>query len=174
MNIPFPSETHDVESLRMMLNSLPIGVDIIELGIGGCKYLGVYDNIDYNSLILTDTDKSKVEHAVGRGLKANYIDYRKLPFDDNSFDVVLSVNEPAIYMRLATHISEVDRILRPHGIFGIIFPTVYHLDTEKKRIGTNLIPIVRLLKKNGFKIITETIVEAGVRECHILSRRVSN
>ena len=174
MKVALAGDTHDHNSFRMMMNCLPLGMDILELGVGNCVYLSVYDNKNVKSLTLTDGHELNVKHALAGGLKVNYIDYKDMPFEDNSFDVVLTVNEPLIYLSVKEHIKEIKRILRPQGFFGIIFPTEYHMDTETKKIGRNLTPVVKLLEKNGFKILREGVIKARVDECHILSRRVSN
>ena len=97
------------------------GVYALEVGSGrggGCEFLLKYDP---ESVIGIDFSKNATEFC-----KKNYRDIRlkfitgnaeNLPFDDNSFDLIINVESSHCYGSRADFFKEVARTLKPSGFF---------------------------------------------------------
>ena len=107
---------------------LPIGVDILEIGCGrGIALPVLSERLMPTSLVGLDIDPTLVALAEQRvaasGIEARVIegDARRMPFDKESFDVVIDFGT-CYHLSGGTHgarnaLREVDRVLRPGGWF---------------------------------------------------------
>lgn len=105
------------------LMKTPDYINILEIG---CS-MGHFSNYCYNmkkSIIFTDISESNIKLA-----KKNYpnlsfcvADAEKLPFKDNSFDVVVSIELIEHLFNQRSHLFEVNRILKTNGIYIIKTP----------------------------------------------------
>ena len=100
------------------------GKDIIEVGSGrggGLAYL--MDNFSPKSAVGVDLNPIAVnfcnEHYKTPGLSFAQANAEKLPFEDNSQDIVLNVESSHRYASMANFLSEVKRVLKPGGLFLI-------------------------------------------------------
>lgn len=79
---------------------------------------------------------------------------QKLPFDDNSMDVVINVESSHRYESMKSFLSEVKRVLKPGGSFLI---TDFRYDTDLKEF-------IEDLENSGLKKIKEAIISPFVVE----------
>ncbi len=149
--------------VKQWLASLPEDLKILDAGCG--EGLLVED--------LQEQGRSAI------GLDLNYSSQfvrqgsvKKMPFDDNSFDVVLllDVLEHLPWTEQTTVLREIQRVLKPEGFLGISLPNLAHLssrlrfllrgyfirtDDEANHIGERPInEFIWLLKTEQFKQIS--------------------
>jgi len=99
------------------------GKDILEVGSGrggGASYVARY--LSPSKLIGVDYSKNAVVLANSFHQFSNLQfvegDAEKLPFDDNTFDVVYNVESSHCYGDMKMFVSEVFRVLKPGGVFA--------------------------------------------------------
>ena len=99
------------------------GKDVLEVGSGrggGCSYVARYLNpksikgIDFSSNAINLCNK---KYSIPN-LSFCQGDAEAMPFDDESFDVVLNVESSHCYGSMKKFVSEVVRVLKPGGIFS--------------------------------------------------------
>lgn len=102
--------------------SIPEGARILELGCGTATYWIERIEIDKCSLILSDLSEGMLETAKNnlsnyKNIEYKIIDIQDIPYEDNSFDVVIAnmmlYHVPDINKALA----EVKRVLKNDGVF---------------------------------------------------------
>jgi len=122
----------DDEKDRMFINlydyvasQIPISeLSVLEVGSGrggGASFVARYHNpksivgLDFSN---TATSLSAKLHKNVKNLSFKNGDAEKLPFLDNSFDVILNVESSHCYGNMKKFISEVYRVLKPNGKFS--------------------------------------------------------
>ncbi|TMD66298.1 MAG: class I SAM-dependent methyltransferase [Chloroflexi bacterium] len=98
------------------------GLDVLEVGCGrggGASYIMRY--LQPNFMIGVDISEKAVAfcnryHAV-EGLSFCEGDAESLPFDENTFDVIVNVESSLCYGSMERFLREVFRVLRPNGYF---------------------------------------------------------
>ena len=122
----------DDEKDRMFINlydfvasQIPISeLSVLEIGSGrggGASFLARYHNpksivgLDFST---TATSLSTKLHKNVKNLSFKNGDAEKLPFPDNSFNVILNVESSHCYGDMKKFIAEVYRVLRPNGKFS--------------------------------------------------------
>jgi ubiquinone/menaquinone biosynthesis C-methylase UbiE len=93
-------------------------IDVLDLGCGWGNNLKFLDEKGFSSKGV-DISKTAVQHCVKSGYKAFECDFNKLPFDNNSFDVVIdrqSLQHNEIEDIHLT-ISEIYRVMKEKGTF---------------------------------------------------------
>ncbi len=171
---PIPGLEVDQEANRtciQLYDQLISGNDIsdghiLEVGSGRGGGLS-YVTRRYNPKMATglDLDKSAVSfcnkkhgHESLRFVQGNA---QKLPFEDNSIDVVINVESSHRYDKMEEFLSEVKRILKPGGSFFITdFRFGHHIDRFKQEIENSG------LNKLSEKIITPFVAEALRKDDH--------
>lgn len=97
------------------------GKRVVEVGSGrggGASYIARYHHpssmvgMDFSSRAI---ELSKRLHCDVSGLSFQQGDAEQMPFDSNSFDVVLNVESSHCYGNMAAFVSEVVRVLKPGG-----------------------------------------------------------
>jgi SAM-dependent methyltransferase len=99
------------------------GTDIVEVGSGrggGCSYLARYRHprsvvgLDLSARAVALSRRTRLDRGLTfvRGLAED------LPFDDESFDVVVNVESSHCYDSMPAFLAEVHRVLRPGGLLG--------------------------------------------------------
>lgn len=116
-------EDEDYTIFNESLMRTPNYINILEIGCG----MGHFSNYCYNmkkSVISTDISELNTELA-----KKNYpnlsfcvADAEKLPFKDNSFDIVVSIELIEHLFNQRSHLFEVNRILKNNGVYIIKTP----------------------------------------------------
>ncbi len=99
-----------------------IGKDILEIGCGrggGLSYIN--HNLFPKNVTGVDLNKKAIQFCNNFYTEANasYLqaNAQKLPFDDNSFDVILNIESSHRYPKEELFFKEVHRVLKPGGYF---------------------------------------------------------
>ena len=87
---------------------------ILDLGCGNKPY---YHNNVNGKLVCFDIKKTKINDVIG--------DASSLPFKNNAFDVILSINSFYYFNNPFISVKEVSRILKKNGKFILIMPFIY-------------------------------------------------
>lgn len=130
---------------------------ILEVG-SGKGHLSNYIHTKGRSIVSLDIDGLKLVKVKQTYPNLNLIrgDAQNLPFSDNSFDILISVENIEHLPDVNQHISEVKRVLKPTGIFLIKTPNKI-LDTPYWLIIKRL--SYKELRKPGNHISTQTYWE---------------
>lgn len=139
---------------------------ILELGHGNCKHLpeilSKAENTSYYGLEISELmHKQAAENnsADTKGNKASFhlYDGNKIPFEDNTFHKILTVNTIYFWEDSEAFIKEIHRVLKPEGRFAIGFAdkdfmeslpfTAYGFDLYSKEM------IYSLAELAGFHVI---------------------
>lgn len=105
-----------------------VNKSLLEIGCGTTGYGAAHLSRFASSIIAVDTQKEAVAYCQtkygGDGLTFLLADGTKLPFKDNSFDMVISfqVIEHIEPINVLNYLSEIRRVLREEGIFGVTTP----------------------------------------------------
>ena len=177
MGIDNPKRWEDVtwklglEQWKDVFDRLAPGSKILECGCGSATVSRYMAEHGYEATVI-DYAESSIELAkLGfnrKDIKASYIlgDINKLPFKDDSFDVVFSGGVLDFFENYEIPISEMIRVLRPGGVFAAnIFPRNFGIQTVAdwqrtlahsirallKRDFNNVFKSVRLVPKNNIK-----------------------
>ena len=122
----------DDEKNRMFINlydyvasQIPLnGLSVLEVGSGrggGASFVARYHNP--KSIVGMDFSKTAISlstklHKNIKNLSFKNGDAEKIPFPDNSFDVILNVESSHCYGNMTKFIAEIYRVLRPNGKFS--------------------------------------------------------
>jgi ubiquinone/menaquinone biosynthesis C-methylase UbiE len=151
--------------------------DFLEIGSGTGEVSKYIAKNYIGSVIATDIDPEQI--AIARRGCANIanltfqeIDAVDLPFDNESFDVVLSFGVLHHVDKWKTALEEVKRVLRPGGYFiyaEVIYPkTITDMDKSSKHgFGLTSVDVDKVnsfFKKNGFVIVHSLMEKTLV--CH--------
>lgn len=117
------AERYSVQLYHHVASAVDLtGKDVLEVGSGrggGAAYIQRYlkprsmTGIDFSA---NTVNFCQATHSV-EGLKFMVGDAESLPFDDQSFDVVINVESSHTYGSMETFLGEVARVLRPKGYF---------------------------------------------------------
>ncbi len=88
----------------------------ILLASAGCEVTGV----DFSADMLAQARENARVHGVEGGVTFEQADVHCLPFDDASFDLVLTRNVTWVLDRVEDVYAQALRVLRPHGVFANI------------------------------------------------------
>jgi ubiquinone/menaquinone biosynthesis C-methylase UbiE len=176
----FIDEDEEKYRLRIQLyhyvaNSVKIeGKNILEVGCGrggGSAY--ITQQFKPRSFIGVDFSKKAIDfcqkHHCFAGLSFQHGDAESLPFEDNSFDVLINVESSYCYGHMDRFLAEVGRVLTPGGYFayadfrGMEDMEALHNDLsnsrlhmlEKKDITPNVIKAMELDHDNKIRSIHE-------------------
>lgn len=128
-NIDNPKRWEDLswklglEEWKNIFDKLAPGIDLLECGCGSATLSRYMARYSYNPTVL-DYSKSSIQLAKlyfeQSKLNANYVigDIKKLPFEDNSFDIVFSGGVLEYFDDYEIPISEMIRVLKPSGVFA--------------------------------------------------------
>lgn len=122
--------------------------DILDFGCGNKPYKDNFKR--YEKYVGVDVYDSEGVDIV--------IDNKKIPLEDNSFDVVLAT-QVFEHTDSLSYMSELYRVLKPGGVLIFTVPFLYHVheDYDYRRFTTQ--GVEALMKKNGF--IIEKIKKHG-------------
>lgn len=138
---------------------------ILELGHGNCRHLQEilekavqtsYYGLEISELM--QKQASEINSAATQSNRASFhlYDGQKIPFSDNVFNKILTVNTIYFWENPESFIKEIHRVLKPGGLFAISFAdkdfmeslpfTAYGFDLYSKEMVYNLAEVA------GFKI----------------------
>ena len=122
---PTGAISHDVKAL--FERHVGRGDRCLDVGCGDGRTAGLWLNQHTAGYIGVDISSQAVERAQAAGLDARCIeDAAKLPFEDNSFDVVVSLEVLEHLFNPEVVTREIARVLRPGGVFVATVPNVTH------------------------------------------------
>lgn len=148
------------------------GEHILEIGMGNGAFVSRITNVapgirytgcDYSDEMVESATKLNAE-LVGKGL-VNFVKgaLADLPFEDNSFDKVLTVNTLYFWDDYSKCLDELKRVLKPDGLLILsIRPKVNMLQHAFIEHGFRLFDadeVIRLLEDSGFKDVERTSVQ---------------
>ncbi len=120
-------DNFDEERLDLIVQRVGAGEHVLEVDCGP-GVLAAKLQARGATVVGTDMSPVAVERARGRGIPAQCVDldHETLPFDDNTFDTVVSNN--AIEHRIFPErsLDECVRVLRPGGKFLLCLPNIGH------------------------------------------------
>ncbi|WP_196889428.1 class I SAM-dependent methyltransferase [Aureivirga sp. CE67] len=139
---------------------------ILEIGHGNCSHLTeiIKDkNVHYSGLEISETMKKEAERINEKFIKLNQAQFliydgNKIPFEDQKFDQIFTVNTIYFWENHELFLNEIYRVLKPNGKFILTFVNEdfmkdldfvddnFQLFNEEKA--------KTLLEKSGFKIIS--------------------
>ena len=128
-NIHSPNRWEDIvwklafEHWKSVFDTLAPGFDMLECGCGSANISRYMAINGYKPTVLdyTDSGLKLAQNGFRRlNLEANYVlgDINKLPFEDNSFDVVFSGGVLDFFENYEIPMSEMIRVLKPKGVFA--------------------------------------------------------
>ena len=151
--------------------------DFLEIGCGTGEVSKYVAKNYVGNIIATDVDPEQIVIArKNTGTISNLtfkeVDAIDLPFDDESFDVVISFGVLHHVDKWKTALSEITRVLKPNGYFifaEVIYPeTVTNMDKSSNHsfglASVNVDEVNFFLKKNGFAVIHSLLEKTLV--CH--------
>jgi len=136
------------------------GKDVLEIGCGrggGVSYINRY--LSPESVTGVDLNKKAINFCnkeySGERVKFLQADAQKLHFQDNTFDVIISVESAHRYSQIELFVNEVFRVLKPGGFF--LFAD-FGDNMEIKKLHTQFVQSnLHLIK---FENITKNVIEA--------------
>lgn len=180
-NISMTKET--IKSLLLMDNE-----KVLELGHGNAGHLSYLldfaDNINYTGLEISETMKSEAEIINQKYLsqaKFQLYDGKKIPFESEIFDKILTVNTIYFWENPVDFLNEIYRILKEHGSFVLTFAKKDFMKTlpfttnfklynyEDIELLISQTNFKRMIKSDKGELITSKTGESVKREYQVLT-----
>ena len=155
-----------IEALNIQSNNR-----ILEIGHGNCAHfieiLEKEHHISYTGLEVSETMKMEAEQINKEYLKSKKAEFHlydgeKIPFTENYFDKIFTVNTLYFWKNPSSFLSEIYRVLKPNGLFVLTFAIkefmeglpfvnerfeLYNEDSIKELIGSTEFEIDEIFKK---------------------------
>ncbi len=135
--------------------------NVLELGHGNAGHLSYLldfaENIQYTGLEISETMKSEAENINSKYLsQANFqlYDGNKIPFDNESFDKVMTVNTIYFWENPVEFFNEIYRVLKKDGNFVLTF--------AKKDFMKNL-PFTADFKLYNYEDVEELVAQTNFK-----------
>ncbi len=115
---------------------------ILEIGFGTGKLLkqiadnldkGIIEGVDFSETMTSMAKKKNKKHINNGKVKIHMGSFDELPFDDNSFDKIFSVNTIYFWDNPKATISKISRLLKPGGKIVLGF----HAKNEMEKMPLN-------------------------------------
>ena len=149
------------------------GDQVMELGMCNGFFINVlidtaehlrYTGVDYSEDMIQEASKVNDDLIKSGQVKFIHASIDSLPFADNSFDKVISINTIYFWPELKKNLLELKRVLKPNGQLLLAYRSKEYLDqTDIADHGFNKYhpdEIIELLEHSGFnKVITQVIKE---------------
>lgn len=145
-------------AVTFVKNNFPTKYKILDVGCGGGEFLVQLKKEGFSSLSATDMDQYFNPEEDGMEFKKVNFCYEKLPWEDNSFDLITAweVFEHLENPHFIFH--EITRVLKPGGTLIISMPNVFHIISRLVFLKTGDFP--RWNKKNNhITVYTKSIFE---------------
>lgn len=126
-----------IRTLDRVMRDLPVGAKVIDLGCGSASISSLMrSRFSKLNFLGADCDVDLLSVAESKGLKTICVDFdQRLPFDDETFDVVMMIDTIEHVKSRQSALDEVMRILKETG-YLIIFTPPY--DTIAWNIGEKM------------------------------------
>jgi methionine biosynthesis protein MetW len=122
-----PCRTGPGRLLRQLLSAYAVGRRCLDLGCGDGGTVGTWATRHSCSYVGVDVSVTAVSLARARGLNATLIeDAASLPFDEDSFDVVVASEVFEHLFDPLAAVVEARRVLRRDGVLLVTVPNVAH------------------------------------------------
>ncbi len=152
---------HAIESLNLGKNDV-----VLELGHGNCGHLSFlteqaenlkYFGLEISELMRQEAIKSNQNYIENNSAEFELYNGIEIPFDNESFDKVFTVNTLYFWQKTDLLLQEIKRVLKPNGIFALTFADKSFMEELPfTPFGFNLYSLKdaeKLLQKNDFTII---------------------
>lgn len=147
-------------------SKLPKKGNVLEIGAGksalplALKEKGL-------SVTVTDISESAVLYQAKQGLEAVQVKDCKLPFENNSFDVVISASAIEHFENDVEMVNEVHRVLKPNGLFILALPASTETITNRYA-GSNHPPEKVYSEKEYKKVFLKNFTEED-RQMYVIT-----
>lgn len=117
-------------ALLSFLDNLSNGNRILDLGSGTGYYLNLMQKRGY-SCVGVDLSQDMVRQSMTAypDIPVNIADARKLPFSDNSFDALISIETLRYFSNRDQFLNEIFRVIKPGGIVFITAAPLFSTNT---------------------------------------------
>lgn len=152
---------HAIESLNLDKDDV-----VLELGHGNCGHLSFlmkqaenlkYFGLEISELMQQEAIKSNQNYIENNSAEFELYNGTEIPFDDESFDKIFTVNTLYFWQNPDLLLNEIYRILKPNGILALTFADKSFMEKLPfTTFGFNLYSLKdaeELLQKNQFKIL---------------------
>jgi glycosyltransferase involved in cell wall biosynthesis len=163
-------KSKDDDSYRALLSNVPHGGKILELGSAwGGQWNALREwSDDLTGIDLYEPAVTK-SRAEGKNIYLGFVE--KIPFPDESFDLVCSRHVMEHVSDIQIALTEIKRVLKPGGIVAAVTPHRFP-DYEPAHIQQLRIDEwVKEYGKSGFEIVSFDIREYECVEAHVIARK---
>ncbi len=161
---------HSIEQLNILDNEV-----VLELGHGNCKHLPfvleqksgiIYYGLEISELMNKEAKQINRQYTDSQVAFFRLYNGLRIPYDDNYFDKMFTVNTIYFWDNPLLLLSEIYRVIKPNGIFNITFAQKdFMKQLPFTKFGFTLYDnkkLKQLIDKTSFKIIgsctqTETV-----------------
>ncbi len=161
---------HSIEQLNILDNEV-----VLELGHGNCKHLPfvleqksgvIYYGLEISELMNKEAIQINRQYTNNQVAFFHIYDGLRIPYDDNYFDKMFTVNTIYFWDNPLLLLSEIYRVIKPNGILNITFAQKdFMKQLPFTKFGFTLYDdkkLKQLIDKTSFKIIgsytqTETV-----------------
>lgn len=125
-----------LETIKIL--NIQDGNTVLELGHGNCghleKLLNQAENISYYGLEISETmyEEAKIKNSKlteNHKIVFRLYDGNIIPFPDNSFDRIMTVNTLYFWESPVKFLNEISRVLKPDGVFILTFAHKKFMET---------------------------------------------
>lgn len=150
------------------INNLHLTVKdrVLELGHGNCGHLNkiltqapdiIYFGLEISPLMQSEAEKLNKVSVENKRASFHTYDGNKIPFENDSFDKIMTVNTLYFWNRPLSLLNEIYRVLKPNGKCSIVFVQKNFMENLPfaqygfQLYGTN--EIRTLIKPTSFKLV---------------------
>ena len=174
------------ETIKSLL--LTDNESVLELGHANAGHLSYLldfaENINFTGLEISETMKSEAESINQKYLsqaKFQLYDGKKIPFEDESFDKIMTVNTIYFWESPVDFLNEIYRVLKEHGSFVLTFAKKDFMKTlpftadfklynyEDIELLISQTNFKRMIKSEKVELITSKSGEQVKREYNVLT-----
>ncbi|HYF02304.1 MAG TPA: class I SAM-dependent methyltransferase [Patescibacteria group bacterium] len=163
----------DMHTLAFELLTFKIGDSVLEIGFGNGKYFPELlklnpeislTGLDYSQTMCDEAAANNAELLQSGKLKLLCGDAAQMPFEAESFDVILTLNTLYFWRDADAQIEELKRVLKPNGKMLIGFRPKHIVEalpfTKEGFTTYTQEDVRRLLETHGFAVLKEELRES--------------
>ncbi|WP_231490584.1 class I SAM-dependent methyltransferase [Pedobacter sp. Leaf170] len=150
-----------IDALKLKPNDV-----ILEIGHGNAAHVAnildsaenlTYYGVDISKTIIAEAEKINAEFIKEKLASFTLTDGKTIPFEDNKFDKLFTVNTIYFWQNPFQYLQEIRRILKPNGLLIIAFADKTFMETLPfTKFGFNLydeLKAFEILSNAGFEIL---------------------